>query len=335
LWRASTITGHRQRRNGILYNDLYAGRIMFNRQTFMRDPETRRRVARPNPRSDWKEQEVPHLRIIDDSTWNAVQARLERGSSQPAHKLRRPRRLFSGLLVCGECDGPVTIRCGEQWGCSNQRETGTCTNNRLTLNSVIERRVLGALQGRLLDPDLVSEYVAAYHTAEREALARHKESTGDLKKRLREADARVNRLAEAIAAGGNMVEMVALLRAASAERDAVRAELEDLEASRVVTMHPRLAGAYRKRIAELSSALEGPTELRAEAKQALRGLVEQIVVYPKAEGRGVELELHGRLAQIIRFAQKKTPAEAGADYTVKMVAGARSRLSRALSVVRV
>lgn len=336
LWRASTITGHRQRRNGIIYNSLYAGIIQFNRQTFLRDPDTRRRVARPNPRSEWKEQAVPHLRIVDQATWNAVQARIERGSSQPAHRLRRPRRLFSGLLVCGECGGNVTIRCGEQWGCSNHSETGTCSNKRLTLNGVIERRVLGALQDRLLDPSLVSEYVAAYHAAEREALARHTETKADLKKKLREADAKVKRLAAAIAAGADVAEVVAMLRESSAERDAIGAELADLEASRVVTMHPRLADAYRKRIAELSAALEGPSTLRAEAKQALRGLVERIVVYPKAEGRGVELELHGRLAQIIRFAQKKkAPAEAEADCTVVMVAGARSRLSRALSVIRV
>jgi site-specific DNA recombinase len=59
LWRASTITGHRQRRNGILYNDLYSGRILFNRQRFERDPDSRRRVARPNPRDQWQEQACP------------------------------------------------------------------------------------------------------------------------------------------------------------------------------------------------------------------------------------------------------------------------------------
>ena len=322
LWRASTITGHRKRRNGILYNDLYSGRIMFNRQTFMRDPDTRRRVARPNPRADWKEQDVPELRIIDESTWTAAQARLDRGSNQPAHKLRRPRRLFSGLLACGECGGPVTIRCGEQWGCSNQRETGTCTNNRLTLNSVIERRVLGALKDRLLDPQLVSEYVAAYHAAEKEALTRHSQTKSELKARLREAEAKVKRYVAAITAGVDVAEIRDLLNQASQNRDAIGAEMADLEAERVVTLHPRLADVYRKRIAELSGALDGPSILRAEAKQSLRGLVDQVIVYPKADSRGVELEVHGRLAQILRFAQKKkAPAEAEADCTVRMVAG--------------
>jgi site-specific DNA recombinase len=331
LWRASTITGHRKRRNGILWNSLYAGLIQFNRQTFLRDPETRRRVARPNPRSEWKVQEVPELRIVDVSTWNAAQARLERNFSQPAHKLRRPRRLFSGLLVCGECGGSVTILSGEQWGCSNRRETGTCTNNRLTLNAVIERRVLGALKGRLLAPELVSEYVAAYHKAEREALASHREAKAGLRKRYREADAKVKRLAAAIANGADVAEVRDLLRQASDERAAAEAELAERGAEHVVTLHPRLADTYRKRIEELSRALDGEGDARAQARQALRGLVEKVVVYP-ADGRGVELELHGRLAQIIRFAQRR-PAEA--DYAIKVVAGARSRLCRPLSIARV
>ena len=51
-WRISTICGSRQRRNGILNNELYAGRIVFNRQRFMRDPATRKRISRPNPESE-------------------------------------------------------------------------------------------------------------------------------------------------------------------------------------------------------------------------------------------------------------------------------------------
>jgi site-specific DNA recombinase len=223
LWRASTITGHRTRRNGILYNELYAGRILFNRQRFERDPETRRRIARPRPRHEWKEQAVPELRIVDEADWTALQARLERGSAQPLHKRRRPRRLFSGLLECGECGGSVTIVCGDRWGCANHRETGTCSNNRLTLDSVVERRILGALTDDLLHPDVVSEYLAAYHAATEQALARIARQQGELRKRFREADARVKRLVAAIADGvAEVADVKEALLAASAERDALR-----------------------------------------------------------------------------------------------------------------
>ena len=74
LWNASTINGSRQRQNGILNNALYLGRITYNRQRFIKDPATGKRVSRLNPEPLWITKEVPHLRIIADETWAAVQA---------------------------------------------------------------------------------------------------------------------------------------------------------------------------------------------------------------------------------------------------------------------
>ena len=65
-WNASTINGNRKRRNGILNNELYAGWITYNRQRFVKDPETGKRLARPNPEHEWVTKEVPALRIVDD-----------------------------------------------------------------------------------------------------------------------------------------------------------------------------------------------------------------------------------------------------------------------------
>jgi site-specific DNA recombinase len=53
VWNASTIAGSRTRRNGILQNELYGGRIVWNRQTFIKDPETGKRISRPNPQDAW------------------------------------------------------------------------------------------------------------------------------------------------------------------------------------------------------------------------------------------------------------------------------------------
>jgi len=68
-WNASTINGNRLRRNGILNNELYAGRITYNRQRFLKDPETGKRIARLNPEREWVTREVDGLRIIDDELW--------------------------------------------------------------------------------------------------------------------------------------------------------------------------------------------------------------------------------------------------------------------------
>ena len=54
---------NQRRRIGILNNELYLGQILYNRQRFLKDPETGKRIARPNPEHEWVTMEVPELRI--------------------------------------------------------------------------------------------------------------------------------------------------------------------------------------------------------------------------------------------------------------------------------
>src|SRR5438093_12881888 len=75
LWNPSTIHGNPKRGIGILHNELYIGRMVWNRQRFLKDPDTGKRVARPNPESAWIIKDVPELRIVDDELWQAAKAR--------------------------------------------------------------------------------------------------------------------------------------------------------------------------------------------------------------------------------------------------------------------
>jgi DNA invertase Pin-like site-specific DNA recombinase len=124
-WNASTINGNRRRRIGILNNELYLGRIIYNRQRFLKDPETGKRVARPNPEHEWITKEVPKLRIIEDDLWERVQALKRRYSSRWGNKRQSKKRLFSGLLKCGCCGGGRTISRGDRYYCSARREKST------------------------------------------------------------------------------------------------------------------------------------------------------------------------------------------------------------------
>jgi DNA invertase Pin-like site-specific DNA recombinase len=75
LWSPSTIHGNPERGIGILHNELYIGRLVWNRQRFLKDPDTGKRVARTNPQSERIVKDLPELRIIDDELWQAVQTR--------------------------------------------------------------------------------------------------------------------------------------------------------------------------------------------------------------------------------------------------------------------
>ena len=99
------VTCDRRRGTGMLNNELYLGRLIWNRLRYVKDPDTGKRVSRPNPESEWLIREVPELRIVGDALWQAVkdkQTVLEERSPAFWGKRRAPN-LFSFLLKCGEC----------------------------------------------------------------------------------------------------------------------------------------------------------------------------------------------------------------------------------------
>lgn len=73
----ATIYGNWQRGTGILNNELYIGRLVWNRQRFIKDPTTCKRQACPNPAKDWIIHELPELRIIPEDLWASVKAKQE------------------------------------------------------------------------------------------------------------------------------------------------------------------------------------------------------------------------------------------------------------------
>ena len=101
-WGQSTINGNRRRGTGILNNPLYIGELIWNRQRFIKDPSTGKRVPRFNPEGEWVRQDVPELRIVPQELWDAVKARQKALDKKNGHlgSKKRPQYLLSGLLVC-------------------------------------------------------------------------------------------------------------------------------------------------------------------------------------------------------------------------------------------
>jgi DNA invertase Pin-like site-specific DNA recombinase len=52
-WSPSTIHGNPKRGTGILNNELYIGRMVWNRLRYVKNPDTGKRVSRLNPSSEW------------------------------------------------------------------------------------------------------------------------------------------------------------------------------------------------------------------------------------------------------------------------------------------
>ena len=217
LWNASTINGSRQRRNGILNNELYRGQITYNRQRFVKDPDTGKRIARPNPEDQWIKTEVAHLRIIDDRLWEAAQILKSRYSSQTGNKRQTRKRLLSGLVKCGACGGSMTIVNRERYSCSAKRERGTCDSPAGISAVELEERVLSGLKDLLLGNETLIEAFAEEFKAELERLNRQR---GSARRRLQKELNKVN---------GAINRCVIFIKEGDGSPNIVREELHALE----------------------------------------------------------------------------------------------------------
>jgi site-specific DNA recombinase len=166
-----------------------------------KDPSTGKRISRPNPSTQHKRVPAPHLRIIDDETWQAVQAkRRVITHAKPKHRVAR---LLSGLLRCPTCGGgmgSVGLHRGEpRVQCSTYRESGSCTNSRMVHRRKIEAAVLDGLREVLKDPDYFKVYLKAYND-ERTRLARGAvKDRANLERRSGEIKRETDRIWDAIA----------------------------------------------------------------------------------------------------------------------------------------
>jgi DNA invertase Pin-like site-specific DNA recombinase len=139
VWNASTINGNMQRGTGILQNELYAGRLVWNKVRMVKDPDTGRRLSRPNPKSQWQAVNVPDLAIVSRELFGAAQRRKEeRGHTLP-RLLRRPRHMLSGLLRCGACGGGLSTNGKDESGririrCSAASENGPAVTRKRSIS---------------------------------------------------------------------------------------------------------------------------------------------------------------------------------------------------------
>jgi site-specific DNA recombinase len=86
-------------------------------------------------------------------------------------------------------------------------------------------------------------------------------------------------------------------------------------------LHPSMAELYRTKVQQLAEALERE-DVRTEASEMLRGLIDSIVLMP--EKGQLRIELQGNLAAMLTAAQKtsRSPETGDLLVPVQLVAGA-------------
>ena len=326
-WNPSTIHGNPARGTGILNNELYVGRLVWNRLRYVKDPDTGKRVSRPNPSSAWVTTAVPHLRIVDDDLWDQVKARqvemrrvTSNGDPKRFNQARRPKYLFSGLTKCAECGGGYVMYWRDRLACFGARSRGTCTNRLTISRQEVEERVLVALRDKLMRRDLFEDFCREYVRELNRLRMEHRASLSNGRQELACVEREIRKLIQAIKDGVPALS--------------IKDELLSLEAQEGRTaVAPRRTRRCRscctrgwptsiaRRSGASASRLESE-ESRTGAVEAIRALIEAIVLEP--DGDQLKITLKGDLAGMLSAARdsKRSPDTGDLMVQIKLVAGA-------------
>ena len=338
-WKQNTINGNKARGTGILNNELYGGRRVWNRLRYMKDPITRSRVSRIRPADEWIICDVPELRIVSEEVWGDVKRRqdaqkpqrqahwngLDRNRLSGSQALRRRKYLLSGLLECGCCGGRMTVAGAgghKRYYCANRRQTGPdiCMEMPGLRQSDAEELVLAGFRRQLMLPEAYEKFRTDFA---RHIQARSGEMAADQKFRvaeLRELKAKQGNLVRAVAQGQALGTLLPALEEVERGIATLEAKIE-ANRPRPVEMPENLPALYRAHIDQLARTLS-QEEVSERASDELRSMIERLVVRYDPHERHHTVEIFGKLAAMLAAADRKNAASyEAASCSIKLVAG--------------
>lgn len=205
-WSFSAIYGHRKKGTGILNNEQYIGRYIWNRTEWIKDPETGVSKRFERPEEEWVIIENPELRIVSDELWNKVKKRQGEMAkkSSPSYKGgKNAKYVLSGLLKCHKCGSNYILINRRYYGCSTHKNRGSsvCDNRFTVLREDIENFVIPLVTGEIYNED----YFECIRKKAEEALnlntADHEVHKTLLQKELKEHERKQGNIVKAIEEG--------------------------------------------------------------------------------------------------------------------------------------
>jgi site-specific DNA recombinase len=288
-WSVSALYGSPAKGAGVLNNELYVGRYVWNRSQWVKDPDSGKRQRLQRPRTEWRVGMHPELRIVDDELWAQVRARMESPRRAGGRRGRgaAPRTLFGGILRCGSCGAAVIAVSAHLYGCSARKDRGPAVCQGVSApRRNVETRLLGFLRDELLTPAAIAEL--EQQIAERPALRRQEAATAESRaaSRRTELTREIGRLTDAIAAMGLSPALRGRLERAERELEAL-----DQPTARPVPADDAIA--IRERLRRMALDLGGTLERDMDrARDVLRDLLggarlvrEDDAVYAEVETR--------------------------------------------------
>lgn len=259
----------------IVKNELYTGRVYWNKSQYLKHPDTGKDRRRARPKSEWSRHQDEALRIVSDEVFERAQARTRVCSSSDV-RLKSggvARYLLSGLLVCERCGAHYIMANPRGYACSGWRHGGACSNNVRIRRDAVEEKILGPIHSELLAPHRVARMAEEMQELYLEQLRQTAERAQKAPLELEQLRSRIERLRRRLH-DGELGDLTAdELEAAIARAEAKCRELEQQPAAkasaRVFAFLPKAAELIRHQVA---AGLDGNPREAMKARAFLRGL---------------------------------------------------------------
>ena len=249
---------------------------------------------------------VPHLRIVSDELWRAVQGRFRKNERKPwaAAAGRKPKYMLSSLARCSECGGPIHAKRAKIGGeaamvylCGYFQDRAACKNSLRRSVDEVNAGCATWLKDNILREEVVVEILKEVRRRIAVQAQDAGAETAQLEDRARRLRKEIENLAEAIARTNGSVPVLADKLAERQEQlstiDA-RLKLQKTAPDALSLQVRRLEAEARKRIDHLRELLDGDQE---EARKVLESLLDGPLTFTPietADGRRYRVE--GRVA---------------------------------------
>ncbi|WP_367171509.1 recombinase family protein [uncultured Aureimonas sp.] len=329
-WNASTIRGDPKKLVGILNNPLYAGRLVWGRRQWRKNPdsEKRERRYRLRDKSEWVQVAVPDLRIVDDGLFEAARAEIDRrkrpSTASSSVGSKRAKHLLSGLIRCSCCGSNYTISGKDYYRCAGQKERGTCGNRLSVRKEPLETATLAVLQEHLLTEGHARLFAEEFERETRRLGQQDARNDDMATRRLQQIEAELGNLYQNLLAG--LVSPA--MRGMISEREAEKARLEARGPAPARSSLPApllpptlLYDRFRSKVTELRGSLD-QRATRAEATGIIQRLIESVTIYPNEAG-GPEAEVVAKVSDLLAWATTDNARHNGGHggRSAKVVAG--------------
>lgn len=303
-WATSGLYGSPRKGTGILNNELYIGRYIWNRSRWSKNPDTgiRKRIERP--RTEWKISDRPELRIVNDTLWNAARARLK---PTAISRGRPASSILAGLLRCAYCKGTMVCTGAGVYGCYNRKERGlTVCQGMYVKRDETELRILSAIRDNFMTPYAIAQLRKILSDRAAARNDRKDLNQDAWKRRLGQLEREISNLTNAIADVGLLPTLKERLLSAEAEQAKLRLELGPDKPDEQI---PALMVRYKKLLAALPDAIGRRPD---KARAALKLIADRIQL--DVEGDAVYADIGVHADRILLAAGDKINVVAGAGF---------------------